>query len=163
MGEPIDMLVDGRLVRLCCDGCVQALENDPTEAVGKLNATIVEKQAEKYPLETCVISGAKLGSMGEPVNAFHENRLARLCCAGCIEAFTGDPEAAMRNVDDAYADAQREDYPLETCVVSGARLGAMGEPVEVVAGTRLVRFCCAGCLPAFQEEPRRFLEKLPQE
>jgi len=163
MGEPVDMLVDGRLVRLCCAGCIGALEADPDAAIEKLNAGIVERQAERYPLGNCMISGAELGSMGEPLNVFHENRLARLCCAGCLDAFNADPGAAMAKIDTAYADAQRDGYPLGSCVVSGAELGSMGEPVELVAGTRLVRFCCAACVPKFKASPRTYLSKIPRE
>jgi len=163
MGDPVNMLVDGRLVRLCCAGCIGALETDPDASIDKMNGKIVERQAEWYPLDTCVISGAELGSMGEPVNVLHEYRLARLCCAGCVEAFNADPDAAMAMIDAAYADAQREGYPLGICVVSGAELGSMGEPVELVAGTRLVRFCCAACVPRFKESPRVHLMKISRE
>jgi len=163
MGDPINMLVDGRLVKLCCAGCIGTIKNDPDAATAKLDEKITERQLDRYPLDTCVISGAKLGSMGEPVNVFHNNRLARLCCAGCLDAFHANPEDAMAKLDAAYADAQRDGYPLDTCVVSGAKLGSMGDPVELVAGTKLARFCCASCLPAFKQDPEKFLAKLPRE
>ena len=31
------------------------------------------------------------------------------------------------------------------CPVSGEKLGSMGEPVDVLYGTRLVRLCCKSC------------------
>lgn len=163
MGDPINVVHNGRLVRLCCEGCIDGFAEDPDQVMVNLDAAIVTAQLDSYPLDTCVISGAKLGSMGEPINVFHENRLARLCCAGCIDAFSAAPAAAMSKVDAAYAEAQREAYPLDTCVVAGGKLGSMGEPVEIVAGTQLVRFCCAGCLPGFKADPQKFLLKLSQE
>jgi hypothetical protein len=57
-------------------------------------------------------------------------------------------------------------YPLETCVVSGEKLGGdMGGPVDFVyqvAGQpdRLVRFCCKGCLKDFKKDPATFLKKI---
>ena len=163
MGDPINIIHNGRLVRLCCEGCIDTLNEDPKKVMADLDAAIVDAQLDSYPLDTCVISGAKLGSMGKPINVFHENRLAQLCCAGCLDAFNADPAAAMSKVDTAYANAQRDTYRLDTCIVSGAKLGSMGKPIELVAGTHLVRFCCAGCLPKFKAEPQKYLSILSQD
>ncbi len=163
MGDPINIIHNGRLVRLCCEGCIDTLTEDPKKVMADLDAAILKSQIDSYPLETCVVSGAKLGSMGKPINVFHENRLAQLCCAGCMDAFKADPAAAMSKVDAAYANAQRDAYPLDTCIVSDAKLGSMGEPIELVAGTQLIRFCCAGCLPRFRAEPQKYLSKLSQD
>ncbi|MBC7367475.1 MAG: hypothetical protein H7343_11810 [Undibacterium sp.] len=56
-------------------------------------------------------------------------------------------------------------YPLKTCVVSGGKLGGMGQPVEYVcqqAGQpdRIVIFCCKSCINKFEKEPAKFLAKL---
>ena len=101
--------------------------------------------------------------MGEPVNFIYMNRLVRFCCGGCEKSLINDPAKYMAKLDKAYADAQREAYPIDTCVVAGGKLGSMGEPVEIIAGTQFVRFCCAGCLPKFKADPQKYLSKLPQE
>jgi YHS domain-containing protein len=160
MGKPINYVYNNRLVRFCCGGCKPKLEADPKAYFRKLDQKIIEQQIKTYPLDTCVVSDAKLGSMGDPVNYIYENRLVRFCCADCIETFESNPAAHMDKIDKAYADAQRESYPLDVCVVSGEKLGSMGEPVEVVAGTQLVRFCCDGCLPKFRANPESYLEKI---
>ena len=56
-------------------------------------------------------------------------------------------------------------YPLKTCVVSGAKLGGMGQPVAYVykqAGQpdRTVMFCCKACIRKFEKEPAKYLAKL---
>ena len=56
--------------------------------------------------------------------------------------------------------AQSEDYPLDVCVVSGEKLGAMGDPIVITHEGREVRFCCAGCVPKFRAEPAKYLAKL---
>jgi hypothetical protein len=38
MGEPIKMKVKGRIVFLCCEGCVPAIEKDPDKFLAKLDA-----------------------------------------------------------------------------------------------------------------------------
>ena len=55
-----------------------------------------------------------------------------------------------------------DDYPLKVCVVSGEKLGGMGEPyVHLHEGTT-VKFCCKPCLKKFNEDPDRYLAKLAQ-
>jgi hypothetical protein len=36
----------------------------------------------------------------------------------------------------------------------------MGKPVDFVYGNRLVRFCCAGCIDAFNDDPTAGLAKI---
>ncbi|MDP7069960.1 MAG: hypothetical protein QF561_01265 [Phycisphaerales bacterium] len=72
-----------------------------------------------------------------------------------------DPLKVIRQLDEAAASAQRADYPIDTCVVTGQTLGSMGAPVELIAGGRLVRFCCGGCLYSFDADPAKYLAKLP--
>ena len=53
-------------------------------------------------------------------------------------------------------------YPLDTCIVSGNRLGSMGDPITKVYDGREVKFCCAPCVEEFEASPKEFLEKLPK-
>ena len=222
MGDPVVKDYDNREVRFCCAGCIEDFEANQAKYWGEIDAKIVEQQLMHYPIETCIVTGDKLGeeainhvhnnrlvrlanaeaaaafkaepakhlealdkkiietqlpeypmdncpvggplgSMGEPVNFIYMNRLVRLCCGACERSIATEPAKYMAKLDAAYADQQRDDYALDTCVVTGAKLGSMGDPVELVAGTRLVRFCCAGCLPKFKANPAEFLVKLPQD
>lgn len=51
-------------------------------------------------------------------------------------------------------------YPLDTCVVSGQKLGTMGEPYVFVHGDREIKLCCKGCLKAFTNAPAKYIKKL---
>jgi hypothetical protein len=58
-------------------------------------------------------------------------------------------------------------YPLTTCVVSGEKLGGMGDAFEYIhkeAGKpdRRVLFCCEGCVDDFKKEPAKYLAKLDE-
>ena len=86
MGDPIDMVVDGKLVRLCCKGCTKAVAKEPAKFTAKVDEAVIRAQAPSYPLDKCVISGEPLGSMGDPISVVHGTRLVQLCCKGC----TGD-------------------------------------------------------------------------
>jgi hypothetical protein len=161
-GDPIDYVHEGRLVRFCCKGCIGPFKEDAKDYLARLDKEIIARQAKDYPLKTCVVSGQDLGSMGDAFEYVHENRLVLLCCGGCVKRFKRDPAKHMVGLDKAYADAQRDDYGVSTCVVGGGELGSMGDPYEIVAGTRLVRFCCKGCVPAFKKDPATYLAKLPK-
>lgn len=127
-------------------------------AEGDAAADTVE--TEVYPLGICIVSGGKLGSMGDPVAYEYEGREIRFCCKGCVAQFEKNPAAYLEKLDEAIIAAQVEDYPLETCPVSGMKLGSMGDPVDHVYDNRLVRFCCAGCIPEFKKDPETYMEKL---
>lgn len=222
MGDPVVKVYDNREVRFCCAGCIDEFEANQAKYWGEIDAKIVEQQLMHYPIDTCIVTGEKLGddainhvhnnrlvrlanaeaaaafkadpakhlealdkkivelqladypmdncpvggplgSMGEPVNFIYMNRLVRFCCGGCEKSLINEPAKYVAKLDAAYADQQRSEYPLENCVVSGAPLGSMGNPVELVAGTKLVRFCCDSCFPKFRNNPAEFLSKIPQD
>lgn len=163
MGGPVALVHEGRHLQFCCDSCKEEFIKDPGKWSAKIDEEIVEQQIERYPLETCMVSGEKLGEMGPPVDIVVGNRLVRLCCGGCEKAVRANPEKYLDQLDQAAAEAQRADYPLETCVVSGDELGgAMGDPVEVVFAGRLVRLCCEGCKGPFNDNPHSYLKKLDE-
>ena len=51
-------------------------------------------------------------------------------------------------------------YPLETCLVSGEKLGEMGKPVVFTHEGQEIKVCCKPCKPKFLKEPAKYLEKL---
>jgi len=115
-----------------------------------------------YPLDYCIVSGEKLGSMGEPVVKNYDGREVKFCCPSCVSTFEKSRAKWDKKLDQAIVAAQTESYPLETCVVSGEPLGAMGKPTEFVYQNRLVRFCCDGCIKTFEKEPSKYLVMLDE-
>jgi hypothetical protein len=103
MGEPVDMVVGTRLVRLCCKGCKKGVAKDPAKAVAKADEAAMKQQAASYPLETCVVSGEPLGDMGEPVEFMYGYRLVKLCCKGCKKGFEKNPSELVAKLDTARA------------------------------------------------------------
>jgi len=55
---------------------------------------------------------------------------------------------------------EESSYPLDTCVVSGEKLGSMGEPFIITHEGTEVRFCCDSCVPEFKKDPAKYLAKL---
>jgi hypothetical protein len=157
--DAVNHVHNNRLVRLASDKALTEFKAKPKEHLDALDAKIIKAQLPGYPMENCPVGG-KLGSMGEPVNFVYMNRLVRFCCMSCKDSLVSEPAKYMAKLDAAYAQQQREAYPIDKCVVTGAPLGSMGDPVEVVAGTTLVRFCCASCLPRFKANPGEFIAKV---
>ena len=119
-----------------------------------------EEKKETYPIDVCIVSGMKLGSMGEPYAHAHEGRTVHFCCAGCIDPFEANAEEMLKKLDRKIVAQQKETYPLDRCVVSGEELGSHGAIIDIVHEHRLVRLCCEGCLTDFERDPDAFLKKL---
>jgi YHS domain-containing protein len=56
--------------------------------------------------------------------------------------------------------ATAKPYPLDVCLVSGEKLGSMGEPVSMVHEGQEIKFCCDSCPPKFKKDPAKYLGKL---
>lgn len=160
--KPVAVDYNGRELHFASQENAEAFKADPDKYLGKVDQMIIEQQKPSYPLATCVVSSEKLGGdMGEPVDYVYGNRLVRFCCNMCKAEFNKDPDAYLAKINTAVAEAQAVDYPTDTCVVSGDKFGGeMGEPVDYVIGTRLVRFCCPACVDQFEANPARYLSML---
>ena len=53
-------------------------------------------------------------------------------------------------------------YTLKTCVVSGDKLGEMGDPFVYKYKDREIKFCCKGCLKDFNKEPAKYIKKIEE-
>ncbi|MCA9291839.1 MAG: hypothetical protein KDA25_11975 [Phycisphaerales bacterium] len=163
--EFVTEMIDGRELHFCCGGCVGRYKADPAKYDAELDKRIIEAQLPYYPLDTCVVMGDPLTEDGKDiaVNVVAGNRLFRVCCKMCARKIKADPDTYIKKLDEAVIKAQSDLYPLKTCAVrDSSPLGGMGKPVEMVAGGRLVRFCCGGCRPAFEKDPAKFLARLDQ-
>jgi len=160
MGDVVEHFVDSRLVRLCCDGCVKMVDKNTADVLKKIDQAVVLAQRPIYPLDTCVVSGEKLGGMGDVIDHVDGTRLVRFCCGSCVDAYEKDPASYMAKVDAALIEKLKPSYALTTCPVSGEELGSMGEPVDVLYGVQLVRLCCKGCVKAFHKDPNASLAKI---
>ena len=65
-------------------------------------------KAKPYTLTTCIVSGDKLGTMGEAVVVVREGREIKFCCKGCIKDFDKDPAKFLKKIDEAEAKAKTD-------------------------------------------------------
>lgn len=74
--------------------------------------------------------------------------------------------AAAGFAADAAGDAgdapKPKPYTLDTCIVSGDKLGGMGEAVTVIREGREIKFCCKGCIKDFDKDSAKFIKKIEE-
>jgi YHS domain-containing protein len=63
----------------------------------------------------------------------------------------------------AKTDMKAKPYPLKTCLVSGDKLGEMGEPAVLVYKGQEFKFCCKDCIKDFNKEPDKWVKQLADE
>lgn len=157
MGAPVDKVVDGHLVRLCCGHCTEALMKDPKAAIAKIDEAVIRVQKPMWPaaLTACPVSGE---TYEEPVDFVYGTRYVKLCCNNCKRGFAKSPDKFLAQIDRALIADQKKTYPLDTCPISGEKLDE--DAKDVLYGVTLVRFCCGKCAASFEKNPEPVLEKV---
>jgi nitrous oxide reductase accessory protein NosL len=56
-----------------------------------------------YPLDTCLVCGMKLGSMGDPYVFVHQGQEIKVCDKSEQAAFDKDPQKYLKKLADAEA------------------------------------------------------------
>lgn len=107
--DTIDIIHFNRLVRLGSQMSAQKFNKSPDKYIAKLNEAVIAKQIESYPLETCVISGEPLDTMGEPIQVVVANRLVQFCCGGCEAKMWEDPAGTLNKISSGGGDGEGSD------------------------------------------------------
>jgi hypothetical protein len=67
--------------------------------LGALAADKKDSKAKAYPLDKCIVSDEKLGSMGDPYVFTHEGQEIKLCCKSCQKDFKKDPAKYLKKIE----------------------------------------------------------------
>lgn len=108
MGEPVQLMLDGTLVQLCCKSCVAKAKANSAAMVQKVATAAYAEQRKSYPLETCVVGGEKLGD--DAVDVMFGTTLARLCCTKCAAKFEKDPTPFVQKLHEAWTKAGGKEH-----------------------------------------------------
>jgi len=144
----------GEKVYFCCDNCPKGYEKEP-----KKFTLAVHRQL----LETGQIVQVACPMTGKPINqeakAETGNAEVAFCCKGCLGKFDKADDEAKLKMLFAAAAFKKGFTNQTTCPVSGKPIN----PEAVVEyKNKKVYFCCPNCPAAFEADPKKFLEKLPQ-
>jgi len=88
--------------------------------------------------------------------------LLTMVFAGCNREEPAVNQSATSDASTDIDTADAEPYLLDYCMVSGEKLGSMGEPIRLVHDGREIQFCCSGCVDEFKVEPAKFLTKIDE-
>jgi YHS domain-containing protein len=77
--------------------------------------------------------------------------LAISFCAAVNSASAGDTNSV-----------KLKPYTLKNCIVSGDKLGEMGDPIVYKYKDREIKFCCKGCIKDFNKEPAKYIKKIEE-
>lgn len=97
-----DVIIGNRLFRLASPKAEATLRKDPRKYVAELDKAAKKAQREGYPLDTCPVSKAKLGSMGKPVAIVIAGRRIDLCCESCVAKAHANPAPILEQLDRAW-------------------------------------------------------------
>lgn len=106
-GPPIKLEVADRVLYVCCDGCVDAVKDNPRLYWDKLRAGGIEQAPPKTQVlvqrateqdessvraqRVCPSTGELLGSHGPPLSVSVGNQRVFVCCEACVHDVTADP------------------------------------------------------------------------
>lgn len=57
-----------------------------------------DKGLQAYPLDICIVTDNKLGSMGDPMAFSHADHEIKVCCEPCEKKFKKDPEKYLSKI-----------------------------------------------------------------
>jgi Cu(I)/Ag(I) efflux system membrane fusion protein len=127
-------------------------------AVGtrRLASLTVEQQ------KICPVTGAELGSMGDPIAVNIDGRAIWTCCDACPPKLKANPSKYLAKLPSPAPAAPKETTAADqkVCPVNGVELGSMGDPIPVKVDGRTIWTCCDGCLPKLKAEPAKYLARL---
>jgi len=115
---------------------------------------------EAFPLETCPVSGEKLGKDAVTVvlSGMKDKNLdgtqMKFCCPKCEAAFKADPAKYLAKVDEAIIKAAPA-YPITTCLVMTDE-GIDDSAKTVVFHNRVYKLCCKKCVARFEKDPSKY-------
>lgn len=103
MGKPPKVLVNGKLLFVCCAGCTTALTKNPQPYIEKyyagkgkqvradvFEATLADADAIAAQAK-CPVMDEPLGGMGPPQKVNVNGKSVYICCAGCAKKLHAEP------------------------------------------------------------------------
>src|SRR5258708_36229774 len=79
----------------------------PFVALAGDQAADSKSKVKPYTLKTCIISGDKLGEMGDPYAFDYKGRQIKLCCKNCLKDFNKSPAKFVKKIEEAEAKANK--------------------------------------------------------
>jgi YHS domain-containing protein len=139
-------------VYFCCKNCPKAFEKDPA----KFTLATTRQLAETGQIVqvACPISGQPVN---KEVKVESGNAEVNFCCKNCLAKYEKASDDEKLKI--VFADLEKGFTRQVKCPVSGKPINAEH---RLEYEGKQVYFCCPNCPKAFEADPKKFLEKLPQ-
>ena len=98
-----------------------------------------------YPLDRCIVSDEKLGSMGVPVVFVYQDQEIKLCCKACRKDFDADPKKYLEKIKDNGKDSKK------SSTSEGQSSG--GTVVKLTVDGLVCNFCASNITKTFSKLP----------
>lgn len=98
-GTTVDLLLEGTLVRVCCEQCVEQAKKDATSIVTSIQAAAFAAQKTSYPMTTCAVSGKPLGERS--ASTMVGVTLFRTCTTTCGKRLAEQRATVVETIRDA--------------------------------------------------------------
>ena len=121
MGTPTKLIIEGKPVFVCCDGCIDDAKEGGAATV-KLTKKLTEASAELAKLPAAERAAAEaqkycainskgfLGSMGAPIKLMLDGKPVYLCCSGCTKKAQANPAATLAKVEELKHAGMKEGH-----------------------------------------------------
>lgn len=121
----VDVMVGNRLFRVCCGRCASKVKANPAKYAAQLDAMVLERAAEAYPMENCVVNPKrKLDAKAK--TAVIAGRPVKTCCSGCMRKVRSKPMDHIPAIDSAIAKARKEAAPEKAQEKAPEKAGGKG-------------------------------------
>jgi len=148
----VELPKDGGKVYFCCENCPKAYKNSPEKFEAKVRRQLAE--TGQIVQVACPVSGRPIN---KEVTVEMGHAKVGFCCEKCLAKYNeADEDGKLKLVFD---DLDKGFTRQTKCPVSGKPISA--EHVVEHDGKK-VYFCCPNCPAAFEADPKKFMEKLPQ-
>ena len=114
---------------------------------------------DAYPLETCSVSGEKLGAdaVTTVLSGMKDKNLdgtqIKFCCTKCEASFKADPAKYIEKMDAEIIKAASA-YPLKNCLVMKDEV-IDDSAKTMVYQNRVYKLCCKKCVARFTKDPAK--------
>lgn len=152
-----DALQEGRQLKFAGEDSKERFLSNPREYLTKLDNAIIDAQSKSYPLDRDVVEIDRM--LTERFEFVYGNRCYVVGRAKNIDNFVKQAGRYVKSFDKLIMSRDRAKYPLDTSVVSGAKLPE--KPYDLVVASRLVRLVDEAEAKTLLEDPRPYLAKLP--
>ncbi len=94
------------------------------------------------------------------MNYIKLSTIALITATSFITVSCGDKKTDESTTNTEQTETKTKPYPLDHCVVSGEKLGSMGEPHVFVYEGQQIKQCCDNCEPKFRKDPEKYLKMI---